>query len=41
VPITICGIKNCDTMKKARAWLDVRQLRDMMHKYGIGFDPDG
>jgi arsenate reductase len=22
VPITIYGIKNCDTMKKARAWLD-------------------
>jgi arsenate reductase len=21
-PITIYGIKNCDTMKKARAWLD-------------------
>jgi arsenate reductase-like glutaredoxin family protein len=22
LPITIYGIKNCDTMKKARAWLD-------------------
>src|ERR1700730_3962004 len=22
MPITIYGIKNCDTMKKARAWLD-------------------
>src|SRR5258708_37078628 len=21
-PVTIYGIKNCDTMKKARAWLD-------------------
>ena len=24
MPITIYGIKNCDTMKKARAWLDKR-----------------
>jgi len=23
--ITVYGIKNCDTMKKARAWLDRRQ----------------
>jgi len=22
MPITIYGIKNCDTMKKARAWLE-------------------
>jgi arsenate reductase len=22
MPVTIYGIKNCDTMKKARAWLD-------------------
>ncbi len=27
--ITIYGIKNCDTMKKARAWLD---------KKGVGYD---
>ena len=27
--ITIYGIKNCDTMKKARAWLD---------SHGIGYD---
>ena len=27
--ITIYGIKNCDTMKKARAWLDA---------HGIGYD---
>jgi arsenate reductase len=41
MPITIYGIKNCDTMKKARAWLDGRPLRDMIRKYGVGFDPDG
>ena len=27
--ITIYGIKNCDTMKKARAWLD---------SHGVGYD---
>jgi arsenate reductase len=27
--VTIYGIKNCDTMKKARAWLD---------KAGVGYD---
>ena len=27
--VTIYGIKNCDTMKKARAWLD---------KYGVAYD---
>jgi arsenate reductase-like glutaredoxin family protein len=30
MPITIYGIKNCDTMKKARAWLD---------KHGVGDVP--
>jgi arsenate reductase len=29
LPTTIYGIKNCDTMKKARAWLD---------DHGIGYD---
>jgi arsenate reductase len=28
MPITIYGIKNCGTMKKARAWLD---------KHGVGY----
>jgi arsenate reductase (glutaredoxin) len=28
MPITIYGIKNCDTMKKARTWLD---------KHGVGY----
>jgi arsenate reductase len=27
VPVTIHGIKNCDTMKKARAWLDAHAVR--------------
>ena len=26
MPITIYGIKNCDTMKKARAWLDKNRV---------------
>ncbi len=29
MPTTIYGIKNCDTMKKARAWLD---------KHGVAYD---
>jgi len=39
VPITIYGIKNCDTMKKARAWLDKRGVDYSFHDYktaGIG-----
>jgi arsenate reductase len=37
--ITIYGIKNCDTMKKARAWLDGRGVAYDFHDYktaGIG-----
>jgi arsenate reductase len=30
---TIYGIKNCDTMKKARAWLDGRGLAYVFHDY--------
>jgi len=33
VPITIYGIKNCDTMKKARAWLDRRGVDYSFHDY--------
>jgi arsenate reductase (glutaredoxin) len=33
VPITIYGIKNCDTMKKARAWLDQRGIDYSFHDY--------
>jgi arsenate reductase (glutaredoxin) len=31
--ITIYGIKNCDTMKKARAWLDKRGVAYSFHDY--------
>ena len=31
--ITIYGIKNCDTMKKARAWLDKRGVEHAFHDY--------
>ncbi len=30
---TIYGIKNCDTMKKARAWLDARGVAYAFHDY--------
>ena len=32
-PITIYGIKNCDTMKKARAWLDGHDVAYEFHDY--------
>ena len=31
--ITIYGIKNCDTMKKARAWLDTHRVAYQFHDY--------
>jgi arsenate reductase len=31
--ITLYGIKNCDTMKKARAWLDKRGVAYAFHDY--------
>lgn len=30
---TIYGIKNCDTMKKARAWLDKKSIEYEFHDY--------
>ena len=30
---TLHGIKNCDTMKKARAWLDARGVAYAFHDY--------
>jgi arsenate reductase len=33
MPITIYGIKNCDTMKKARAALDKRGVKYDFHDY--------
>lgn len=39
--ITIYGIKNCDTMKKARAWLDARRIDYVFHDYkSAGIDKD-
>ena len=32
-PVTIYGIKNCDTMKKARAWLDSKGVAYDFHDY--------
>jgi arsenate reductase len=32
-PATIHGIKACDTMKKARAWLDARGVAYAFHDY--------
>ena len=31
--VTIYGIKNCDTMKKARAWLDTHKVDYAFHDY--------
>jgi arsenate reductase len=33
VTVTIYGIRNCDTMKKARAWLDARGVAYTFHDY--------
>ena len=32
-PVTIYGIKNCDTMKKARTWLDDHGVTYAFHDY--------
>ncbi|MFZ5931653.1 MAG: ArsC family reductase [Pseudomonadota bacterium] len=31
--VTVYGIKNCDTMKKARAWLDAHKISHAFHDY--------
>jgi arsenate reductase len=33
--VTIYGIKNCDTMKKARAWLDDHGVAYAFHDYKV------
>ncbi|HLH90633.1 MAG TPA: ArsC family reductase [Xanthobacteraceae bacterium] len=39
-PVTIYGIKNCDTMKKARAWLDQHGVAYVFHDYkAAGIEP--
>jgi len=38
--ITIYGIKNCDTMKKARDWLDAHKVEYAFHDYkAAGIEP--
>jgi len=32
-PVTIYGIKNCETMNKARAWLDKHGVEYSFHDY--------
>ena len=37
--VTIYGIKNCDTMKRARAWLDDHGVKYAFHDYkNVGID---
>ena len=39
--VTIYGIKNCDTMKKARAWLDAHGVTYDFHDYKTkGIEPE-
>jgi len=33
--LTLYGIKNCDTMKKARAWLDAKGVAYAFHDYKV------
>jgi len=33
--IVVYGIKNCDTMKKARAWLDAHGVAYLFHDYKV------
>jgi Spx/MgsR family transcriptional regulator len=33
MPVTLYGIPNCDTVKKARAWLDARRIAYEFHDY--------
>jgi arsenate reductase len=35
LPTTLYGIKNCDTMKKARAWLDTKGVAYTFHDYKV------
>jgi arsenate reductase len=41
MPVTIYGIKNCETMKRARAWLDAAGVDYAFHDYkSAGIDRD-
>ncbi|MFM9935305.1 MAG: arsenate reductase [Novosphingobium sp.] len=33
MPVTVFGIPNCDTVKKARAWLDAQGIAYTFHDY--------
>ena len=35
MPVTIHGIRNCDTMKKACAWLDAAGIAHSFHDYKV------
>src|SRR5690348_11955807 len=35
MPVTIYGIKNCDAMKKARAWLEAKAVPYSFHDYKV------
>lgn len=35
MPVTLYGIKNCDTMQKARAWLAARGVEYDFHDYKV------
>lgn len=35
MPVTIHGIRNCGTMKKARAWLDAHRIAHRFHDYKV------
>ena len=38
---TLYGIKNCDTIKKARRWLDEHQVEYRFHDYRVdGLTPE-
>jgi len=39
--VTIYGITNCDTMKKARAWLDKHGIAYAFHDYNADSDEGG
>ncbi|MCQ8130028.1 ArsC family reductase [Methylomonas rivi] len=39
-PIIVYGIKNCDSIKKTRTWLDRRSLNYQFHDYRVdGLEP--
>ncbi|MGA0025049.1 MAG: ArsC family reductase [Burkholderiales bacterium] len=41
MPIVLYGIRNCDTMKKARAWLDAHEVEHVFHDYkSAGIDAE-